>query len=198
MKNQKQGLSTGMYVLIGVGVLVLLLLLWGIGSYNGLISSDETVNEKWGNVQADYQRRADLIPNLVATVQENTKYEGDVLKEITRARSAWTDARTQAEKIDAAQQVDSTISKLLLVAENYPQLRATESFISLQDELAGTENRIKFSRTEFNAAVKTYNQNVRRFPGNIVAGMFGFDTKASFAANAGAENATNVKVAFNS
>ncbi len=184
------------YVLIGIGVLVVLLLIWVAMAYNGLVRADERVNEKWGNVQTDYQRRFDLIPNLVSTVKAYTNYEGDLLLKITEARSAWTGAKTPDAKITAANSLESTISKLLLVMENYPNLKANENYLSLQDELAGTENRIKQSRVEYNGAVKEYNVRVRTFPTSIIAGMFNFGTKTMFESVAGAETAPNVGEAF--
>jgi LemA protein len=188
--------NTGKYVLIGIGVVVVMLLLWVAAAYNGLVRSDENVNEKWGNVEADYQRRADLIPNLVATVQQYTDYEGDLLRDVTAARSAWTGANTQGEQVAAAQNMDSALARLMVVVENYPELKANQNFLGLQDELAGTENRIKYSRTEYNAAVRSYNQRVRVFPGNMIAGMFDFETRTMFEAQEGAENAPDVGELF--
>ena len=183
-----KGLSTGTII----GIVVLLILVWGVSSYNGLVSTDESINEKWNNVQADYQRRADLIPNLVSSVKSYTNYEGSVLTEVTAARAAWTGATTQGAQIKAAQQMDSALSRLIAVAENYPNLKANENYLSLQDELAGTENRIKLSRTEYNAAIKAYNVKVRRVPTNIIAGLFGFEQRTGFEAEEGASQAPDV------
>lgn len=185
--------SNPVWIVLGVILAVVVLVgLWVAGAYNGLVSSQEGLNEKWNNVQADYQRRADLIPNLVAAVKSYTNYEGNVLTEVTQARSGWTSAATQADKIKAAGAMDSAFARLLAVVENYPNLKANENYLSLQDEIAGTENRIKFSRTEFNNAVKTYNTKVRSFPTIMIAGMFGFETKQGFEAQPGAETAPNV------
>lgn len=180
-------------LILGIIVAVVVLaLLWGASAYNSLVSLDETTKEKWGNIQADYQRRADLIPNLVAAVKSYTKYEGTALTDITAARSAWAGAKTQTEQMSAANNMDSAFARLLAVVENYPNLKASESYLSLQDELAGTENRIKVSRTEYNNAVKEFNVKTRVFPSSIVAGMFGFTAKTSFEAQSGAETAPNV------
>jgi len=192
----KKGLSTTHIVLIVIGAVVLLSLLWVIGSYNGLVNADESVNEKWANVQTAYQRRADLIPNLVETVKQYTDYEGDVLKEITNARASVGKAGTPAQLQAAGNELNSALSRLLVVVENYPNLKANENYLSLQDELAGTENRIKTERDIFNKAVKTMNIKVRRFPTNIIAGMFGFEKKDMFEADAGAETTPDVGELF--
>lgn len=189
-------MKTWKIVLIAVGVLLLLGIFWVIGSYNGLVSSEEQVNEKWANVQTAYQRRADLIPNLVAVVKEYSDYEGSVLTEITQARSAIMSAKTPGELQAADSQLSSTLKSLFAVAENYPDLKANENYLSLQDELAGTENRVKTERDIFNEAVKEFNVKVRRFPTNIIAGMFGFEKKEMFEAAAGTETAPDVKTLF--
>jgi len=185
----KKKLSTGIKILIGVGILALLIIFWFIGSYNGLIRADETVNEKWGNVQSAYQRRADLIPNLIATVQGAVDFEKDTQTEIAALRSgavaakqALQNAQTPQEQMAAAREIDSIVTKfsgLNINVENYPQLKATENFLSLQDELAGTENRVKVDRDIFNKAVRNLNIKVRKFPTNIIAGMFGFEKRIS-------------------
>jgi LemA protein len=188
--------KTGMYVLIGVVALVVILLLWAVGSYNGLVGSDEQVKEKWGNVETQYQRRADLIPNLVATVKEYTDYEGPLLTEITQARSQWQNAGTVEERQEAAGAMDSALSRLLVVVENYPTLQASPQFVQLQDQLEGTENRIQYARQEYNGAVRDYNIRTRRFPTAIIAGMFGFDQREPFEATEGSENAPSVGELF--
>ena len=191
----KSKLSPGWIALIVVGVILLSLVFFFIGSYNGLIKTDETANEKWANVQSAYQRRADLIPNLVDTVKAYSSYEGSVLTEITNARASIGKASTPAQLQAAGNELNSALSRLLAVAENYPNLKANENYLSLQDELAGTENRVKVERDLFNAAVKNYNVKVRAFPTNIVAGMFGFQNKEMFEAEQGTDKAP--KVGFN-
>jgi LemA protein len=189
-------LSASKIVLIVVAAILVLAVLWVAASYNGLIKADETVNEKWANVQTAYQRRADLIPNLVDVVKQYTKYEGQILTDITNARASIGKASTPAQLQQAGAQMDSALSRLIAVAENYPDLKANENYLSLQDELAGTENRIKTERDIFNNAVKNYNVKVRRVPTNIIAGMFGFSTKEMFAAEAGAETVPQVGKLF--
>ncbi|MBU0471418.1 MAG: LemA family protein [Nanoarchaeota archaeon] len=185
-----------LWITIGViGAVLLMLVLTVIGSYNGLITTDETVNEKWANVQTAYQRRADLIPNLVDTVQAAVQFEQETHTQIAAVRTsavaaqqAMSSASTPAEISAASKQVESAIagfSGLNINVERYPDLKATENFLSLQDELAGTENRIKVERDIFNKVVKNYNLKVRRFPSNIIAGMFGFEKKEMFEADEG-------------
>jgi LemA protein len=146
-------------------------------------------------VEVQYQRRFDLIPNLVNTVKGYAAHEEKLFTEITALRSQWQTARSAGDvngAIAAAQGADGAISRLLLVAENYPNLKASENFLSLQDELAGTENRVVFSRNKYNEAVRAYNTAIRRFPTSIIAGIFGFEKKTLFEAQAGAENAPQV------
>ena len=188
----KNKLSPGWIALIVIGAIVLFTALWFMGSYNGLVKADETVNEKWANVQTAYQRRADLIPNLVETVKAYSNYEGDVLTELTKARASVGSAKTPADLQAADAQISSALSRLLVVVENYPNLKANENYLSLQDELAGTENRVKTERDLFNTAVKDLNVKVRRFPTNIVAGMFGFEKKDMFEAETGTDKAPKV------
>ncbi len=178
--------------LIVIGVIVFFSVLWFIGSYNGLIMVDETVNEKWANVQTAYQRRADLIPNLVETVKAYSDYEGDILTEITNARASIGKAATPAQLQAAGSQLNSALSRLLVVVENYPNLKANENYLSLQDELAGTENRVKVERDIYNQAVKDYNIKTRRFPTLLIARMLGFEKKDMFEADEGTEDAPKV------
>ncbi len=174
------------------GGVIILLLLFLIGSYNGLVNADEEVSRTWGNVQTAYQRRADLIPNLVETVKGYKIHEQEVLTDITEARSRVAQAQTPAELTSSDAALSSALSRLLVVVENYPNLKANENFLSLQDELAGTENRVKVERDNYNTAVKALNVKIRKFPSNIIAGMFGFATKEAFEAASGAEIAPEV------
>jgi LemA protein len=202
VKLIKNKLSAGWIALIIIGAIIFFSVLWFIGSYNGLVRSDETVNEKWANVQSAYQRRADLIPNLVETVQGAVKFEKETQTEIAAlrsnaiaARDALKSATTQAERMEAMRQIDSaasTFSGLNINVENYPQLKATENFLSLQDELAGTENRVKVERDIYNLAVKNYNIKTRRFPTLLIARMLGFEKKDMFEADVGADQAPTV------
>src|SRR4051795_7654358 len=180
----------------------------GCGSYNRLVTLEQNVNKKWADVQSVYQRRADLIPNLVNTVQGAANFEKSTLTEVTNARAsvgqvkldpnkAPTDA-AELEKFQQAQgQLSNALSRLLVVSENYPQLRATEAFQNLQAQLEGTENRISVERNNFNTAVQAYNTALERFPTNMLNKMFGFKPRPFFNAAPGAEKAPEVKFDFN-
>jgi len=167
-----------------------------------LVKLDETVKNKWANVESDYQRRSDLIPNLVNTVKGEANFEQTTLQNVISARASATQVKLDAndlspEKIQqyqAAQgQLSQALGKLLMVTENYPNLRANDAFRGLQTQLEGTEKRIKVARNDFNDAVAAYNVKARTFPNNIFAGMFGFKTKEGFKAEAGSEKAPEVK-----
>lgn len=161
-------------VLIGLLVVVLIAGVALASVYNTIVSKHETITAKWAQVENQLQRRNDLIPNLVNSVKGYAEHEKTVFENITKARSQWAGAANVDEKVKAASQMDSALSRLLLVVENYPLLKADETFLQLMDELAGTENRIAVERMRYNEAVKDFNITVRKFPGNIVAGMFGY------------------------
>ncbi len=193
-------------VLIGVGAvlgLVLIVILMYMGSYNGLVSRQENVNGKWSQVQNDYQRRADLIPNLVNTVKGVASFEKDTLTAVTQARSQVAGMKVGKDVLDdpqsfkrfeAAQgQLTSALSRLMVVVEKYPELKATENFTQLQSQLEGTENRITVARRDFNEAVQEYNTSIRTMPASIVAGIGGFKAKAYFEAVQGSEKVPEVK-----
>lgn len=174
----------------------------GVSKYNALVQQDEVVKNKWGAVQSQYQRRADLIPNLVSTVKGAANFEQETLTRVIEARAKATQITVNAddlspEKIQQFQQaqgqLSSALGRLLAVAESYPQLKANQNFLDLQAQLEGTENRITVARNDFNDAVRGYNGNVRTFPGNIIAGIGGFKQKGYFEAQQGAENAPEVK-----
>lgn len=188
-------------VLIVIVAAILILGGCGCSGYNKMVNLDENVKAKWANVQSDYQRRADLVPNLVSTVKGAANFEQETLTKVIEARAKATSVNINAdnltpEKIEAFQkaqgELGGALSRLLVVAEQYPQLQATQSFRDLQSQLEGTENRIKVSRNDFNTAVQDYNSTVRRFPNNIFAGMFSFKVKEGFKADAGSENAPKV------
>ncbi|MDP3723548.1 MAG: LemA family protein [Candidatus Omnitrophota bacterium] len=160
--------------LLIVGVLVLVTLGIGVGSYNALVQRQEATREAWSQVDNVLQRRYDLIPNLVNTVKGYAAHERQTLEEISRLRSQWAQATTVAEKVGAATQLEGALARLLVVVERYPELKANQNFLSLQDELAGTENRIAVERRRYNEAVRHYNVAVRAFPSNMVAGLTGF------------------------
>ena len=157
-----------------------------------LVSLDANAKEKWANVETQYQRRFDLIPNLVSTVKGYAAHEEKLFTEITEMRSRWQNAPTIDDKVTAANGLEGAIGRLLMVVENYPVLKASENFLSLQDELAGTENRVSVERTRYNEAVKQYNVATKRIPTSIIASMFGFKEKKMFEAAEGAENAPKV------
>src|SRR5213082_3620563 len=181
----------------------------GCNSYNRLVILEQNANKKWADVQSVYQRRADLIPNLVNTVAGSANFEKSTLTEITNARAsvgrvqldpnkAPTDAK-QLEEFQAAQgQLSNALSRLLVVVERYPELKSNQNFLGLQAQLEGTENRISVERNNFNTAVQDFNTAVRRFPTNTIAGMFGFSSRPFFAAQQGAEKAPTVNFNFGS
>ena len=171
---------------------VAILVIWAISVYNGLVTIDENVSGQWANVETQYQRRADLIPNLVNTVKGYATHEKETLEGVVAARSQATQIKVaQYQKAQGA--VTSALGKLLAITENYPDLKANQNFLELQAQLEGTENRINVARKNFNDAAQAYNTNIRRFPKNIFAGMFGFDKKAYFEAEEGSEKAPKVE-----
>lgn len=181
--------------------LVVILLFWGCGSYNGLVQQDETVKNAWNKVQSDYQRRADLIPNLVRTVQGEANFERGTLNDVINARARATSMQVSPDNLtpenierfqQAQAQLTGSLSRLLVTVEQYPNLRANDAFRNLQAQLEGTENRIKVSRNDFNDAVQSYNTKVRTFPTNIFAGVMGFHPRPGFEATPGAETAPTV------
>jgi LemA protein len=195
-----------------VVILIFVLIVGGLavgGIYNRLVKSQQAVDQSWAQVQNVYQRRADLIPNLVNTVSGQANFEKSTLEAVTNARAsvgrvqldpskAPTDA-AQLQQFQAAQgQLSNALSRLLVVTENYPQLRANEGFLTLQAQLEGTENRISVERGNFNTAVQSYNTAVKSFPANLIAGMFGFGPRPFFNAQPGAEKAPNVNFNFGS
>lgn len=188
-------------LIVIIGLIVLFGVL-GIRGYNGLVTLDESVTKSWNNVQSDYQRRADLIPNLVNTVKGEANFEQTTLENVVKARASATQMKVDAkdltpEKLQEFQasqgQLSQALGRLLMVTENYPNLRANEAFRGLQAQLEGTENRIKVSRNDFNAAVADYNVKARSFPMNILASITGFKVKEGFKAEAGSEKAPEVK-----
>ena len=181
---EKKSFSKSTMIFIGV---IVVIVLWAISGYNSLVNMDEGVTNKWSNVETQYQRRADLIPNLVNTVKGYAKHESQTLEAVMQARSQATQV-----KIDPGD-VTSALGKLLAITENYPDLKANQNFLELQSQLEGTENRITVARKDFNDAANVYNASIRRFPKNILAGIFGFEKHAYFEAEAGAEKAPKVE-----
>jgi LemA protein len=194
--------SKGTIALVIIVLLVAFAGCAGCGTYNGLVSLDEGVERSWADVESQYQRRADLIPNLVNTVRGAADFEQETLESVTSARARATSINITADDLGnpdkmqeymvAQQQLGQSLGRLLAVAENYPQLRATEAFRDLQAQLEGTENRINVARRDYNGSVQGYNTAVRRFPANLIAGVFGFDRRTPFEADAGADRAPEV------
>jgi LemA protein len=191
-------------VVLGANAVVVFgLVMWGVGVYNALVKSDESVRSDWAQVESQYQRRADLIPNLVSTVKGYAKQEKDVLLGVTEARAKVGQMTVTKEVLDdpqafakfqAAQDgLSSALSRLLVVAENYPQLKSDQNFRDLQVQLEGTENRIQVARQRYNTTVQAYNTQIRTFPTSFIAGFTGFKEKAYFQSKGGAENAPEVK-----
>ena len=185
-----------------IAAVALLLVLWGVSGYNGIVEMDENVNNQWANVEAQHQRRTDLIPNLVSTVKGYATHEKSTLEAVMQARSQATQvkidpANCTPEQLAAYQKaqgdVTTALGKLLAITENYPQLKANENFMELQSQLEGTENRITVARRDFNAAAKEYNTVIRKFPKNIIASIGGFEKHNYFEAEAGAEKAPKVE-----
>jgi LemA protein len=187
-----------LFIILGI---VAVVVVWAVGGYNGLVTRQEKVNEAWANVETVYQRRADLIPNLVSTVKGYAAHEQETLQSVTEAR-----AKATAMTIDpstatpeelaswqrAQQEVSSALGRLLAISESYPDLKANQNFLELQQQLEGTENRISTERRKYNEVVRGYNASIRRFPKNILAAMFGFEKMTMFEAQEGAEVAPEV------
>lgn len=198
MKKMSKASTT----LIVVALVVVVVAMSAFSMYNGLVTKDEGVSTAWADLQSQYQRRSDLIPNLVSTVKGYAKHESETLEGVVSARARATQVTVDADnltpeklqQIQAAQgELSAALGKLLAISENYPQLKANENFSELQAQLEGTENRINESRRQYNEAVQNYNVSVRRFPNNLLSGMFGFEKKAKFEAEAGADKAPKVE-----
>lgn len=188
----------------GIIVIILLVLLgfFGCSKYNGIVKSEESVKKAWGNVESQYQRRADLIDNLVSTVKGSANFEQETLTKVIEARSKASSVQVNADNLtpenvakfqQAQGELGGALSRLLVTVEQYPQLRTTEQFQTLMAQLEGTENRIAVSRNDFNTAVNDFNSSIRTFPNNIIAGLGGFKEKGYFKAAEGAEKAPKVK-----
>ena len=197
MKNK------GLWITLGIIVIIVLVLYGSFkGTYNNMVKLDEQVQAAWSQVVTDYQRRMDLIPNLVSTVKGYADFEQETLTQVIQARSNATSVNLNVDNMDAAtiekvqqtqQALSSALSRLLVTVERYPELKANTNFLELQAQLEGTENRIANARRKFNEETKTFNSYIRQFPQNIFAGMFGFEKKPYFEADAGAEMAPKVE-----
>ena len=186
--NKQQG------IIVGIVAVALLLALWLWSGFNGLVSGQEGMKNKWADVQTQYQRRVDLVPNLVNTVKGAANFEQGTLTAIVEARSAWAKSQSGSvnDQVKAAAGFDGALSRLLVTVEAYPQLKATEAYRDLMTQLEGTENRVSVARRDFNEAVRGYNLAVRSFPSNIVASLFKFELSESFKAAEGADQAPKV------
>ncbi len=183
---------------ITILVVVGILLAWGISTYNGFVKKQEAMTTAWGQVENVYQRRADLVPNLVALVKNYAKYEQSTIQAVTEARARATSVKVNTDEFDdmefasyesAQKELGNAMNRLLVAVENYPDLKASDNYLTLQAQLAGCENRILTERERFNEAAKDYNQSIRKFPGNLIAKLCGFEKRPYFEADAGAEKA---------
>lgn len=182
-------------------VIIAVVAIWGITGYNGLVNAEETVSNAWSNVESQYQRRADLIPNLVNTVKGYAEHEAQTLQAVTNARVRATQMNVNVEDLTPEKlleyqkvqgELGTALGRLLAITEAYPELKANENFLELQAQLEGTENRIAVARQNFNETVKEYNTSIRKFPRNLLAGMFGFEKRPYFEAQEGAAVAPQV------
>ena len=190
----KWGIATaGCAVLAALGVIVLILGVWGVSQYNKVVTLNEQIDNAWAQVQNVLQRRADLIPNLVETVKGYAAHEREVFEQVAAARARLAGAASPAEAAAANAGLTSALSRLLAIAEAYPDLKASANFIRLQDELAGTENRIANERRIYNEMVRAYNTAIKRFPLNLLAGFFSYKEREYFEAAPGAQDAPKVK-----
>ena len=184
----KKGLITGGVI---VGIILLLVVMFS-STYNSLVGKEEEVEGKLADISVQLERRADLIPNLVSTVKGYVSHEQSIIDSVTKARENLVKADNAEEMASANQELTTALNNLFVIVENYPDLKANTNFINLQDELAGTENRIAVARSDYNAAVKDYNKTIKSFPKNILAGMFGFEEKEYFEAKESANEVPNV------
>lgn len=189
-------MKKGLIILVTLIALVVVGFMMFIGINNSIIDLDENSNQAWANVETVLQRRYDLIPNLVNTVKGYASHEKELLEEVTRLRSQWGEAEASgdtAKSVQAAGMLEGALSRLMVVVENYPDLKANQNFLALQEELAGTENRISVERRRYNEAVAAYNKRIRKYPGSIVASIKNYDSKAPFESAPQAATAPEVK-----
>ena len=182
--------TIGIIVVIGIIILLGIIL---ISNYNSIVSTSEEVDNKFATIDTYLQRRADLIPNLVNTVKRYTQQEKEIVNSITEAREKMVGATSVSEKAEANDELTSALNNLMVIVENYPDLKSSQNFIQLSDELAGTENRIATARRDYNEAVKEYNLKIKKFPIGIIANMFGYEEKEYFQASEGSQEVPNVQ-----
>ncbi|MDQ3014678.1 MAG: LemA family protein [bacterium] len=190
--KQKGAVRTGVVIAVIVGI-VLIIGVWFMTSYNRLVTLNTQADTQWSQVETQYQRRFDLIPNLVESVKAVLNQEQEVFGQIAEARTRYSGATNADDQAAAANDLEQGLGRLLVIIENYPQLRSSETVQTLMTQIEGTENRISVERGRYNTAVQDYNLAVRRFPGSLFAGLFGFDERTAFEASQGAENAPRVQ-----
>ena len=176
-------------IILAIVAIVIIMI---ISSYNGIVAKSEEVDNKFSAIDTQLQRRADLIPNLVNTVKGYASHEQEVINSVTEARAKLAGANTVSEKAEADGELTNALNRLMVVVENYPDLKSSQNFIQLSDELAGTENRIATARRDYNEAVKAYNLKIKKFPTNIMAGMFGYEKAEYFEASEQSQEVPNV------
>lgn len=192
MGRRSEKLKKGAKILLAILVLVVVLVVYTFSTYNSLVRLKENVDSKWSQVENQLQRRADLIPNLVNTVKGYAKHEKEIFETLAQARSKLLNSSTVEDKAKANDELSSAISRLLMIVENYPNLKADKAFVQLMDELSGTENRIAVARKDYNDAVKQYNMKIKVFPNVLIARMFGFEERQYFQASSQAQNVPSV------
>jgi LemA protein len=187
--------------LLIIGAIVLILFVWGCGGYNGLVSGDQNVKKVWGNVETNYQRRTDLYSSVVKVIESSANFEKSLLKDVVAARAKATsvtvdvnDQKSLDQFQQAQTQLQGSFSRLLATVENYPDIKTTKAFQDFQTQIEGTENRINVARQDYNTAVENYNLKVKRFPNNLMAGMFGFKEKGYYTADPGTEKNPDIKI----
>lgn len=191
-QNTEQSFWAKNKVVLIIVAVVVVIALWGVGSYNGFVSLSQGIDGQWAQVETQYQRRFDLIPNLVSSVQGAMKQEQKVFGDLAEARTRYAGAGSVNDKASAATGVESALSRLLVVMENYPQLKSSETVQTLMSQLEGSENRVSVERSRFNDSVRVYNTKVKTVPSSLIASMFGFDARSYFEAVSGAENVPKV------
>ncbi len=179
-------------IILAVVAVIIIAVIIMASSYNGIISKSEEVDNKFATIDTQLQRRADLIPNLVNTVKGYASQEQEIINSVTEARAKLAGANSVSEKAEADGELTNALNRLMIVVENYPDLKSSQNFIQLSDELSGTENRIATARRDYNEAVKEYNLKIKRFPTNLIAGMFGYEQRDYFEASEQSQEVPNV------
>ena len=190
-------MDTGKIILVVVGVfafIIFIFVAWFIATHNSLVDADQETNAAWSKVENQYQRRADLLPNLVEVVKGYAKHESTVFEEVTKARSQWADAKTPDDKVKAAGEIDSALSRLMVVVEAYPDLKASSNFAALQAQIEGTENRISTERGRYTDIATAYNKKIKGIPTSFIADIYGYKEKPLFQADKGTDKAPKLNM----